>query len=303
MRKTPSENMIWRNICTSQQRRLSSVAKRSISCVHTSAQATLGSVILWAPDNRDLTMGPLLMKRRGWQRMGWFGRITDAMDMCLCAKLQRVRHDWRDCRPQALSTAFSRQEPWSGFPFPSPRDLPGPNLHFMSPALASRFFTASITWEAPNEYELSKFQVIGKDREVWCAVVHGTAESDTIYQLNKKKKHQTSYSWEKSLLTKIMFIDFSRSIFCSHFDFSFCRVLSRDIISQLPTVCLKHPASGTYPIHQSTQVLWEIVIITSRRNNVLCSPNHFSFLLSLQKDDISYFLFLIGGWGLAGRDT
>ena len=34
-----------------------------------------------------------------------------------------------------LSMGFSRQEYWSGFPFPSPRDLPDPGIESGSPAL------------------------------------------------------------------------------------------------------------------------------------------------------------------------
>ena len=40
-----------------------------------------------------------------------------------------------------LSMGFSKQEYWSGLPFPSPGDLPDPGIEPMSPALASRFFT------------------------------------------------------------------------------------------------------------------------------------------------------------------
>ena len=36
---------------------------------------------------------------------------------------------------------FPRQEPWSGLPFPSPEDLPGPGIKPVSPALTGRFFT------------------------------------------------------------------------------------------------------------------------------------------------------------------
>ena len=39
---------------------------------------------------------------------------------------------------------FSRQENWSGFPFPSPEDLPDPGIEpesLASPALADGFFT------------------------------------------------------------------------------------------------------------------------------------------------------------------
>jgi len=42
-----------------------------------------------------------------------------------------------------LSMGFSRQEYWSGLPFPSPGDLPvleTEAMSLMSPALAGRFF-------------------------------------------------------------------------------------------------------------------------------------------------------------------
>ena len=40
-----------------------------------------------------------------------------------------------------LSMGFSRQECWSGLPFPSPRDLSDPGIKPRSPALQARFFT------------------------------------------------------------------------------------------------------------------------------------------------------------------
>ena len=49
-----------------------------------------------------------------------------------------------------LSMGFSRQQYWSGLPFPSVGDLPHPEIEPMSltsPALAGRFFTTSATWE------------------------------------------------------------------------------------------------------------------------------------------------------------
>ena len=39
-----------------------------------------------------------------------------------------------------LYMEFSRQEYWSGLPFPSAGDLPNPGIEPMSPALAGRFF-------------------------------------------------------------------------------------------------------------------------------------------------------------------
>ena len=40
---------------------------------------------------------------------------------------------------------FSRQEYWSGLPFPILGDLPDPGIEFKSPALAGGFFTTELT--------------------------------------------------------------------------------------------------------------------------------------------------------------
>ena len=42
---------------------------------------------------------------------------------------------WTVARQAPLSMGFSRQEYWSGLPFPSPRDLPNPGIEPRSPAL------------------------------------------------------------------------------------------------------------------------------------------------------------------------
>ena len=59
---------------------------------------------------------------------------------------------WAVARQAPLSMGFSRQEYWSGLPFPAPGDLPDPGIEsasLMSPALAGGFFTTSTSWEAP----------------------------------------------------------------------------------------------------------------------------------------------------------
>ena len=59
---------------------------------------------------------------------------------------------WTVARQAPLSMGFSRQEYWSGLPFPPPGDLPDQGIEPASlklPALARGFFTTSTTWEAP----------------------------------------------------------------------------------------------------------------------------------------------------------
>ena len=50
--------------------------------------------------------------------------------MCLTLAIPRTV-----ARQAPLSMAFSRQEYWSGLPFPSPGDLPNPGIEPSSPTL------------------------------------------------------------------------------------------------------------------------------------------------------------------------
>ena len=50
---------------------------------------------------------------------------------------------WTIARQAPLSVGFSRQEYWSGLPFPSVGDLPEPGIEPKSSALTGRFFTAA----------------------------------------------------------------------------------------------------------------------------------------------------------------
>ena len=66
---------------------------------------------------------------------------------------------WTVACQALLSMGFSRQEYWSGLPFPSSEDLPDPRIEprsLMSPALASGFFASSATWEALSQHLRTK---------------------------------------------------------------------------------------------------------------------------------------------------
>ena len=70
--------------------------------------------------------------------------VIRSLVLCVCsvashvrpfASLQTVAHQ------SPLSMEFSRQEYWSGLPFPPPGDLPDPGIEPASSALAGVFFT------------------------------------------------------------------------------------------------------------------------------------------------------------------
>ena len=75
----------------------------------------------------------------------------DLSSLCACGHISCVRLFvmlWTVALQTPLSMGFSRQEYWSGLPFPSPEDLPDPGIKpvsLKSCALVGGFFTTSAT--------------------------------------------------------------------------------------------------------------------------------------------------------------
>ena len=68
-----------------------------------------------------------------------------------CSRVWLFETPWTVAHQDPLSMEFSRQEYWSGLPFPTPGDLPNPRIEptsFVPPALAGRIFNSCTTWAA-----------------------------------------------------------------------------------------------------------------------------------------------------------
>ena len=71
------------------------------------------------------------------------------MRACMLSRVQLFVTLWTISHQAPLSMGFSRQEYWSGLPFPL-GDLPNPGIKptsLTSPALSGKLFTTSTTWE------------------------------------------------------------------------------------------------------------------------------------------------------------
>ena len=61
--------------------------------------------------------------------------------MCVLSRVRLFATLWTEVHQAPLSMGVSRQEHWSGLPFPPPGDLHDPGIEPASPALAGEFFT------------------------------------------------------------------------------------------------------------------------------------------------------------------
>ena len=78
--------------------------------------------------------------------------------------VQLFETPWTVAHLAPLPMGFSRQEYWSGLPFPSPGDLPDQGIEptsLLSPELAGRFFSTSTTWEVRRDIQFSSVQSLG----------------------------------------------------------------------------------------------------------------------------------------------
>ena len=85
---------------------------------------------------------------------GTVGEGTTHEDETRDYSLSRVRlfaTPWTVAHQALLSMGFSRQEYWSGLPFPSPGDLPDPGMEPRSPGL----WADALTSESPGKMKRS----------------------------------------------------------------------------------------------------------------------------------------------------
>ena len=59
--------------------------------------------------------------------------LTRVLHGCVLSHVWLFATAWTGAHQAPLSMGFSRQEYWSGLPYPSPGDLPNPGIESMSP--------------------------------------------------------------------------------------------------------------------------------------------------------------------------
>ena len=109
--------------------------------------------------------GKQWLPETGWM-IYWKRKKKEYINVCsqMLSHVQLFGTPWIIACQTHLFMGFSRQEYWSGVPFPFPGNLPYPGIEpvsLMSPALAGGFFTISTTWKAQytNKYIVILYRV------------------------------------------------------------------------------------------------------------------------------------------------
>ena len=76
------------------------------------------------------------------------------------SRVQLFATPWTVAYQAPPSMGFSRQEYWSGLPFPSPGDLPDPGIEPWSPAFQADTLTSEPPGKSVNNIEIFKAMVL-----------------------------------------------------------------------------------------------------------------------------------------------
>ena len=83
------------------------------------------------------------------------------------SRVQLFETPWTSARQAPPSMGFSRQEYWSGVPFPSPEDLPKPRIEPGSPALQADSLLSELPGESGIERISCKITVPLQTSKKW----------------------------------------------------------------------------------------------------------------------------------------
>ena len=102
-----------------------------------------------------------MFKSQFWQPDILLGiYIFNKISVCICSAISNsFVTPWTVAFQAPLSMEFSRQENWSGLPFPTPEYFPDPGIEPVSLgslALVGKFFTTSTTWKAQTIFTISE---------------------------------------------------------------------------------------------------------------------------------------------------
>ena len=93
----------------------------------------------------------------------------------LLSRVQLFATPWTIAHQAPPSMGFSRQECWSGLPFPSPGDLPHPGIEPRSPTLQADTLTSELGWWFSGQVMFDSWDLM--DCSLPGSIVHGISQA------------------------------------------------------------------------------------------------------------------------------
>ena len=93
-------------------------------------------------------------------------KINHAAAVCSLSSVQIFAAPWTAAHQAPLSMGFSRQDYWSGLPFPSLGDLPDAGIKLIISCIGRQILYHWATWEALNQLHSNKIKILKKGKEI-----------------------------------------------------------------------------------------------------------------------------------------
>ena len=113
--------------------------------------------------------------------------IKDKVKVKLLSHVRLFATPWTVAYQASTSVGFSRQEYWSGLPFPSPGDLPDPGIEPRSPALEADTLTSEPPGKPSSQITLAQYGS-PRDSNTLLMISAGTSIPSTEYFWLKTNK-------------------------------------------------------------------------------------------------------------------
>ena len=107
--------------------------------------------LMWEPENK------IRKKKKNRKHGTYYQEGFSKMEVKSLSRVQLFTTLWTVTHQAPPSMGFSRQEYWSGLPFPSPGDIPDPGMEPRCPALQADALTSELSGKPKMEVESAKF--------------------------------------------------------------------------------------------------------------------------------------------------
>ena len=165
------------------------------------------------------------------------------MKVKLLSRVQLFATPWTAACQASSFLGFSRQEYWSGLPFPSPEDLPGPGIKPGSPALQADAFPSEPPGKPIRLLKDHNMQHASKNQHVNKRNFHSSMHSLMNHFFKKQSLSQVSSLYRPHESYTLTLVQFSMKVCLSATPFLFTtQNTSSSFISLMNSNRRKQPA-------------------------------------------------------------